>query len=68
MLFVYVITLVPPEIPVTTPELFTVATLGVAETHGFVALGVAEPVNVVAKPTQTDGVPLIVGNGFTVTV
>jgi hypothetical protein len=65
---VYVIALVPPETPVTTPELFTVATLGVADTQGLVTFGVAEPVNVLEKPTQTFGVPVIVGKGFTVIV
>ena len=68
LLFVYVITLVPAETPVTTPELLTVATLGVADTQGLVAFGVAEPVNVVVEPTQTIGVPVIVGKGFTVIV
>ena len=58
---VYLITLVPAETPVTTPELFTVATLGVADVHGFVALGVPEPVNEVVKPTHTVGLPEIVG-------
>jgi hypothetical protein len=65
---VYVITLVPAETPVTTPELLIVATLGVADTQGFVAFGVAEPVNVVVEPTQTVAVPVIVGKEFTVTV
>lgn len=67
-LFVYVITLVPAATPVTTPALVTVATAGVAETHGFTAAGVPEPVNVVVDPTQTDNVPVMVGNGLTVTV
>ena len=64
----YVITLVPAETPVTTPELLTVATLGVADTQGLVAFGVAEPVRVVEKPIHTFGVPVIVGKGFTVIV
>ena len=67
-LLVYVITLVPTDTPVTTPELVTVATLGVEETHGLVAFGVAEPINVVVNPIQTLGVPVIVGKAFTVTV
>ena len=65
---VYLITLVPAETPVTTPELFTVATLGVSDVHGFVALGVPEPVNEAVKPTHTDGAPVIVGKGAIVIV
>jgi hypothetical protein len=65
---VYVITLVPAETPITTPELFTVATLWVADTQGLVAFGVAEPVRVVEKPIHTFGVPVIVGKEFTVIV
>jgi len=68
LLFVYVITLVPAATPVTTPVLLTVATAGVADTHGFTAAGVPEPVNVVVEPIQTVNVPVIVGKGFTVTV
>ena len=45
LLFVYVITLVPAETPVTRPVLFTVATPGVADTQGDEAAGVPEPVN-----------------------
>ena len=66
--FVYVISLVPAENPVTTPVLFTVATNGVAETQGVIAAGEAEPTNVVVFPTQTDNIPEIVGLGFTVTI
>jgi len=61
-------TLVPAATPVTTPVLLTVATAGVAETQGFTAAGVPEPVNVVVAPTQTVNVPVMVGAGFTVTV
>jgi len=68
LLLVYVITLVPAATPVTTPVLLTVATAGVADTHGFTAAGVPEPVNVVVAPTQTVNVPVIVGLAFTVTV
>jgi hypothetical protein len=63
-----VITLVPAETPVTTPELFIVATPGVADAHGVVASGVAEPVSVVVNPAHTDSVPDIVGKALTVTV
>ena len=68
MLFVYVITLVPAATPVTTPVLLTIATAGVADTHGLTAAGVPDPVNVVVEPTHTLRVPVIVGLAFTVTV
>jgi hypothetical protein len=68
LLLVYVITLVPPLTPVTTPALFTVATAGVADVHGFTAAGVPDPVNVVVAPTQTVKVPVMVGCALTVTV
>lgn len=61
-------TLVPAATPVTTPVLLTVATAGDAETHGFTAEGVPEPVNVVVDPTQTVKVPVMVGAAITVTV
>jgi hypothetical protein len=60
--------LVPALTPVTTPALFTVATPGVAEIHGFTAAGVPDPVNVVVAPTQTVNVPVMVGSALTVTV
>ena len=65
---VYVIILVPVATPVTTPALFTVATAGVPDTHGFTMAGVPDPVRVVVPPVQTANVPVIVGNAFTVTV
>ena len=58
----------PPATPVTKPVVLTVATVVVAELHGVVAFAVAEPVNCVVEPAQTDNVPVIVGKGFTVTV
>lgn len=58
----------PAATPVTTPVLLTVATAGVAETHGFTAAGVPEPVSVVVAPTQTVSVPVMVGFALTVTV
>ena len=61
-------TLVPPVTPVTSPVLFTVATAGVADTHGFTAAGVPDPVNCVVDPTHTFRLPVIVGCGLTVTV
>jgi hypothetical protein len=65
--FLYVISVVPAETPVTNPVGLTVATAGVAETQGVVASGVAVPVNWVVAPTQAFKVPLIIGNGLTVT-
>jgi hypothetical protein len=68
LLFVYVITLVPADMPVTNPELLTVATPGVPDTHGFDAAGVPDPVSCVVELTHTVNVPVIVGKAFTVTV
>jgi len=68
LLLVYVITLVPAETPVTTPAFVTVATPGVADTHGFTAAGTPEPVKFVVAPTQAVNVPVIVGRAFIVTV
>jgi hypothetical protein len=65
--FLYVISVVPAETPVTNPVGLTVATAGVAETQGVVASGVAVPVNWVVAPTQAFKFPLIIGNGLTVT-
>ena len=61
-------TLVPADTPVTNPVELTVATAGVADTHGLTAAGVPEPVNCVVNPTQTVRVPVIVGSALTVTV
>ena len=68
LLLVYVMTVVPGATPVTTPALSTVATAGVAETQGFTAAGVPDPVKVVVPPTHTFNVPVMVGLGLTVTV
>ena len=62
------ITLVPLDTPVTTPVLLTVATAGVADTHGLTAAAVGEPVSGVVLATHTFSVPVIVGSAFTVTV
>ena len=56
----------PAETPVTTPTLLTVATAGVADTHGVTAAAVPEPVRVVVKPLHTLSVPVIVGNAFVI--
>jgi hypothetical protein len=66
--FVYVIVEVPADTPVTTPVLETVATAVLEDTQGLEAAAVADPVNVVVSPTQTDNVPVIVGNALIVTV
>ena len=58
----------PAAIPVTNPVLFTVATAGVADTHGLDAAGVPDPVSCVVDPTHTLNVPVIVGRALTVTV
>ena len=62
------ITLVPAATPVTKPVADTVATAGVADTHGVTAAAVPEPVNCVVAPTHAVKVPVIVGSAFTVTV
>ncbi len=62
------ITEVPAETPVTTPEELTVATEVVAETHGLVTAAVPEPVSVVVAPIQAFAVPEMVGMALMVTV
>jgi hypothetical protein len=66
--FVYVIVVVPADIPVTSPLFETVATAVLLEDQGFVAAAVALPVNCKVELIQTDEPPEIVGNGFTVMV
>ena len=58
---------VPADTPVTKPNEVTVAIAVFEDTHGLAA-AVADPVNCVVALTQTVRVPLIVGNGFKVTV
>ncbi len=58
---------VPAETPVTNPVPFMVATAVFDETQALVVAGVAEPVNCVCEPAQTDNVPVIVGKALTVT-
>ena len=60
--------LVPADWAVTSPVLLTVATAGVADTHGLDAAGVPDPLSCVVDPSQTLSVPEIVGAAFTVTV
>ena len=61
-------TLVPAVTPVTTPVLLTVATAGVADTHGLTAAGVAEPIKLVVLAIHTFKFPVIVGSASTLTV
>ena len=61
-------TLVPAATPVTTPVLLTVATAGVADTHGLTAAGAPDPVHVVVLPIGTLAAPVMVGSAFTLTV
>ena len=58
----------PPLIAVTTPPLVTVAIPVDEETQGLVVAGVALPVNVKLLPTHIAELPVMVGNGLTVTV
>ncbi len=62
------IRLVPAISPVTSPELETVATEGVPETHALETAGVAVPDNCVVELVQTSKLPLMAGKAFTVTV
>lgn len=58
----------PGLTPVTTPELFTVATPVLEEDHGLIAAGAPDPVSVIVDALQTVVGPEIDGCGFTVTV
>ena len=59
-------TLLPADTPVTLPALSTVATAGVADTHGLTAAGAAEPVKVVILAIHTFKFPVMVGSAFIV--
>ena len=59
---------VPGFNAVTTPALFTVATVVFEEVQGVVAAGVPEPVRVIVAPSQTAVGPVIVGRALTVIV
>jgi hypothetical protein len=63
LVFIYVITLVPADIPVTKPAGLVVAIPVEADVQGVVASAVALPIKVVVLPIQTVSVPVIVGNG-----
>jgi hypothetical protein len=67
VVFVYVITAVPADIPVIIPTLLTPATDVFAESHGLEAFAVPEPFNVMVEPSHTVVPPEILGNGFTET-
>ena len=60
-----VIAVLPAEIPVTRPELFTVAIDGDDVDQGLKVAAVPEPVRLVVVPTQTFLLPVITGTGFT---
>lgn len=58
----------PPDKPLTSPVLFTVATAILEEVHALVTAGVPLPTKVVFKPTHTDAeAGSNVGKAFTVT-
>jgi hypothetical protein len=59
---------VPATLPVTTPELLTVATVVFEETQGLDAAAVPEPVRLIVPPTHTAPGPVMVGNGLTMTL
>jgi len=59
---------VPADTPVTRPELLTVATAVLEDDQGLVMSGVPLPVSWVVDSSQTESVPVIVGNALTVTV
>jgi hypothetical protein len=61
-------TLVPAEIPFIRPVLLTVATFGVADTHGVVVAASAEPVSWIVDPVHTVRGPVMVGTGSTMKV
>ncbi len=64
-LFVYVIVDVPAEIPLTTPDEFTVATELFELNQGLVVAGVPLPVSEVVFPVHRLKTPVIVGFEFT---
>lgn len=66
--FVKVMTAVPTAFPVTTPVLFTDATVASDDVQGFTVAGAAALASVVVNPWQTFSVPVMVGNATTVTV
>jgi hypothetical protein len=67
-LFLYVIVVVPAEIPVRRPVFEMVATEVLLDVHGLVVEAVPFPVNCKIASLQTDVPPVIVGSGFTVIV
>ena len=64
LLFVNVITAVPAEIPLTTPEVETVATAILEETQGLVVAPAELPLRVILCPTHTAWGPVIIGIGL----
>jgi hypothetical protein len=60
--FIYVIVVVPSEIPVTTPILLTVAMFGLLEDQGVDVFGIEDPDNATVPNLHTDNDPEIVGS------
>jgi hypothetical protein len=65
--FVYVIVVVPAEIPVTKPVPETVATPGFELVQGVAGSGTPVPDNCTVAPIQIGALPEIEGFGLTVT-
>jgi hypothetical protein len=57
---------VPEDIPVTRPELLTVAVAVLEDVHAPTVAGVPVALSCDVKPSQTETVPEITGRGFTV--
>ena len=68
LVLVYVMVVVPTETLVINPVLLMVATPPLDDNHGLAAAAVAEPVSCDVWPLHNAKVPVMVGNGFTVTI
>lgn len=55
---------VPKLMPVTRPELLTVATDSLLDDHAPELAGVPVPVSCVVEPMQADNVPVMVGSSL----
>ena len=62
--FLYVMEVVPAEIPDNKPTELMVATDELDDNQGNVAAAVAEPTNEILDPLHTLNEPVIVGNAF----
>ena len=58
----------PAATPTTAPELLTVATPVFDDDHGVIVDGFVVALKLTFDPTQIDDDPVMIGNGFTVTV